>query len=326
MAELQLVWGWQPALYLFLGGMGAGAYIMAGILYFYDRKNNERLISAATWAATVSLIVGLLLLLSELTNPLRGMLLWQSFSNGSSWMTFGAWAVFAAVIVFGLMALLSTKKVVLAATKKWKKFSKTQARIRNVLAVLGIVLGFVVAAYTGILLVSAPGIPLWNTFLLPVLFTVSALDTGVALVEIFAISLEKKQKGVHHTDKAHKLLQRCVAVLVVIEVVVLFVFLSTMLSGSSDNAVIAATGIASANTLLSGTLAPFFWVLVVTCGLVLPFLAAIFGLAKRSKNSENFALVGAAGALLGGCALRFLILMAGLHANVVVSAVASLVW
>ncbi|BDE95421.1 NrfD/PsrC family molybdoenzyme membrane anchor subunit [Raoultibacter timonensis] len=325
MAELQSVWGWQPALYLFLGGMGAGAFITAAVLYFFDKKNNEKTICFATWAATISLIVGLLLLLSELTNPLRGMLLWQSFSNGSSWMTFGAWAVFAAVIVFGLMALLSTRKLVVAATKKWKKFSKVRSQARNVLAALGIVLGVVVAVYTGVLLMSAPGVPLWNTLLLPCLFAVSALDTGVALVEIIAVTVERKQVGPRKASKAHRLLKRFVVVLVLVELVVLFVFLNTMLSGSSDNAAVAATGALSADLLMWGTLAPFFWGLVVACGLVLPLVAAIVGLAARSKSSDSLAVVGASGALLGGCALRFLVLMAGLHADVVANAVATLI-
>lgn len=325
MAELQSVWGWQPALYLFLGGMGAGAFIVTAILYFYDRQSSERTIFIASWAATISLVVGLLLLLSELTNPLRGMLLWQSFSNGSSWMTFGAWAVFAAVIVFGLMALLSTKKLVVAIAKKWKKFSKARTKIRNVLAAFGIVLGFVVAVYTGVLLMSAPGVPLWNTLLLPCLFTVSALDTGVALVEIIAVASDRKQTGSQRGHKVHKLLKKCVVVLVVAELVVLFVFLSIMLGGSSDNAAIAATSAASANLLMWGALAPCFWGLVVVCGLGLPLAAAIIGLASRAKSSGNLAIVGASGALLGGCALRFLILMAGLHVDVVANAVATLV-
>lgn len=326
MAELQSVWGWQPALYLFLGGMGAGAFIMTAVLYFYDRRSNEKTIFIASWAATASLVVGLLLLLSELTNPLRGMLLWQSFSNGSSWMTFGAWAVFAAVIVFGLMALLSTKKLVAAIAKKRKGFAKAQRRIRSVLAVLGVVLGFVVAVYTGVLLMSAPGVPLWNTLLLPCLFTVSALDTGVALVEIIAVALGRKQPNSQQSHKAHKLLKKCVIVLVLLELVVLFVFLNVMLGGGFDNAEIAATGAASANLLMWGTLAPYFWGLVVACGLILPLAAAIVGLASRTKGSAGLAIVGASGALLGGCALRFLILMAGLHADVVASAVATLVY
>ena len=33
---LQLTWSWQPALYLFLGGMGAGAFIMAAVLFLID--------------------------------------------------------------------------------------------------------------------------------------------------------------------------------------------------------------------------------------------------------------------------------------------------
>lgn len=325
MAELQSVWGWQPALYLFLGGMGAGAFVTAAVLYFYDRKNNEKTICIAAWAATVSLIVGLLLLLSELTNPLRGMLLWQSFSNGSSWMTFGAWAVFAAVIVFGLMALLSTGKFVAVLTKKWKKASKRLKTVRTVLAVLGIALGLVVAVYTGVLLMSAPGIPLWNTLLLPCLFTVSALDTGVALVEIIAVALGRKRAASSSSHKTHTLLKWCVVVLVIVELVVLFVFLNAMVSGGADSAAVAAAGSASADLLLGGALAPYFWGLVVACGLALPLVAAIVGLAMRSKSPDSLAVVGAAGALLGGCALRFLILMAGLHADVVANAVATLV-
>ena len=31
--ELQTIWSWQPALYLFLGGMGAGAFVMAAVLF-----------------------------------------------------------------------------------------------------------------------------------------------------------------------------------------------------------------------------------------------------------------------------------------------------
>ena len=200
-----------------------------------------------------------------------------------------------------------------------------EGEIAGVLAALGIVLGVVVAVYTGVLLMSAPGVPLWNTLLLPCLFAVSALDTGVALVEIIAVTVERKQVGPRKASKAHRLLKRFVVVLVLVELVVLFVFLNTMLSGSSDNAAVAATGALSADLLMWGTLAPFFWGLVVACGLVLPLVAAIVGLAARSKSSDSLAVVGASGALLGGCALRFLVLMAGLHADVVANAVATLI-
>ena len=322
MAELQSVWGWQPALYLFLGGMGAGAFVVAALLYFLDRQSNRKTICIASWAATACLVAGLLLLLSELTNPLRGMLLWQSFSNGTSWMTFGAWVVFAAVIVFGLMAVLSTEQWVKPVSKKWKGYPKARNRMRSVLAVVGIALGLCVAMYTGILLMSVPGVPLWNTLLLPCLFTVSALDPGAALVEIVAVA----PKRAVLSNKTHRLLEASVVVLVVLEVAVLAAFLATM-QGSDLTTATGATAAASVRLLAQGMLAPFFWLLVGACGLGIPLAMAIAGmvLRKRRKSGRTVMLVGAAGALVGGCALRFLVLMAGLHADVVAQAVSKMV-
>ena len=94
MEGLQNVWGWQPALYLFLGGVGAGAFIAAMVAYFKNGQKKSSTVFASVCAAAVCLVVGLLLLLSELITPARGLMMWQSFSNFSSWMTIGAWVVF----------------------------------------------------------------------------------------------------------------------------------------------------------------------------------------------------------------------------------------
>ena len=73
MEGLQDIWGWQPALYLFLGGMGAGAFIAAMVVYFREGDKARSTVFASLVAAVVCLAVGLLLLLSELITPLRGM-------------------------------------------------------------------------------------------------------------------------------------------------------------------------------------------------------------------------------------------------------------
>ena len=99
MDSLQTIWGWQPALYLFLGGLGAGTFLTAGILFLKDRGRHRRALCLGMWFSVICLCVGLLLLVTELINPLRGLMLWQSFSNFTSWMTYGAWLVFAAVIL-----------------------------------------------------------------------------------------------------------------------------------------------------------------------------------------------------------------------------------
>ena len=248
--ELQTIWSWQPALYLFLGGMGAGAFVMAAVLFLIDRTRHRLIVCVSMWAALASLAVGLLLLLSELVTPLRGLLMWQSFGHFTSWMTYGAWGAFAAMAVFAVSALLATRPVGVWLAKKWKWFEKRGVALRRVLAVIGIVLGAFVAVYTGILLMSAPGVPLWNTLLLPCLFTVSALDTGVALVEVIALANRKKAALSKETNR---ILEYAVVALVVLELAVLALLLVSM-AGSpvqeSHEAAVAAHFCGSGSAVL----------------------------------------------------------------------------
>lgn len=313
MEALQMTWGWQPALYLFLGGMGAGTFLAAGILYLKDRTANRRVIGASAWAALVCLGVGLLLLLSELTSPLRGLLMWQSFSNATSWMMFGAWAAFAAMIVYFAIAVLMMKRAQAAMETRWPNSQGRVAKVGRILVIVGMALSAFVAVYTGMLLMSAPGVPLWNTVLLPCLFTVSALDTGVALVEVIAVALSKKEALAHD---AVVFLEKAVVVLVALEAVVLAAYVLTSLLGDASMPV-SATASASMQVLVAGVLAPGFWGLLVVCGLALPFAIALHALVKKTTQLNRLMVFGAAGAMLGGCALRFLILMAGQHADLV---------
>jgi len=325
MDNLQTVWNWQPALYLFLGGMGAGAFIAAAVLFFIDKDGHKKTISTSIWAAAACIIVGLVLLLTELIFPLRGLLLWQSFSNFSSWMAIGAWVLFAAVIIFVIAGLLTTDKIMGIFFKKDSAL-KALALPTLIVLVVGAVLALGVAAYTGILLMSAPGIPLWNTWLLPCLFTVSALDTGIALVVVVSAIHAKKEKM---SSKVHKLSELAVMALVVLELIVLAVFIVVMLSGNGSSGSAATTATESIKILLQGTLAPLFWGLFIVIGLVVPLAAAVLVTfvhkapkeGDDAKKGVNFSLIGAIGALVGGCTLRFLIVLAGLHANYVTDAV-----
>ena len=147
MEGLQDIWGWQPALYLFLGGMGAGAFIAAMVVYFREGDKARSTVFASLVAAVVCLAVGLLLLLSELITPLRGMMMWQSFSNFGSWMTFGAWIVFAALVVFALEAIVVWEKTAGALAKRIKGFDGYAPKLARALGVVSCVLGFCVLVH-----------------------------------------------------------------------------------------------------------------------------------------------------------------------------------
>lgn len=250
-------------------------------------------------------------------------MMWQSFSHFSSWMTLGAWGAFLAMVVFFVSALLAMPKVSSKLAEKWELYQKKGHKVRRVLAIVGIVLGAFVAFYTGMLLSSVPGVPLWNTLLLPCLFTVSALDTGVALVEIITIIVTRASDE-ELPERTRVVIERSVIVLVVVELMVMAIFLSVMMAGDVSTAS-GSTAVLSAEQLLSGLLAPYFWVMVIAIGLLLPLVVAIAGLALKRKGMEVAMALGALGALIGGCELRFLILSDGIHAEYVLDALQKLI-
>lgn len=326
MVEFQTAWGWQPALYLFLGGLAAGTFVVSGMIKLLGKGEHRAVSCAGMWAALICLAAGLVVLILDVSQPLRALMMWQSFSHPTSWMAIGAWLLFLTAVVFAVSAVLGTDALVDRFTAARAasgadgdlgeeaglpaegapgtvsaETKRTVDTVARVFTVAGIVLGACVAVYTGILLANAVGIAFWNNWLLPVLFTVSALDTGVALVSI-VVTVRKGESG---AAKLHAVLERATLVLVLVEAVALAALLLTSRS---------TTAAASAAALTSGFLAVPFWALVVAIGLVVPLVVAIVSLASKkvSVGRAGF-VVGACGALVGGCTLRFVIVFAGAH-------------
>lgn len=335
---LQTQWGWQIACYLFLGGLAAGTLVVSGLLRLKYQEKMDQVAAWGSWAATACLIVGTLLLVTEVSMPLRALMLWQSFSNFGSWMAIGAWLLVVGTLVAIVFALSQTKPVV--ARLAWL------ARAGKGLAVAAIVLGACIAAYTGVLLSVLAAHPLWNTALLPVLFVVSAFDTGVALVVVLMAFQKKGDEQAF--SEAKGLLEKTTVVLAAFEIIVLAMLLFSVSGGSE-------IGARSVALLASGPLSVPFWLLFVVVGLLAPLAASAFmvmrgkrepvcgpadamteseplpteesrgtdvpeapsagsatAVAKPADREAWLPLVGAACCLVGGCALRFLILLAGI--------------
>ena len=295
---LQTHWGWQIAVYLFLGGLAAGTLCVSAVINLITKDRFKKTIRFGAWSGTVLLILGVLLLLADTAAPGKAMLLWQSFTNLESWMAFGAWFLFVGIITYGLYALSNTEWI----TNKLKFLTG----LKTALAIVIIPLSLGIAVYTGILLGVLYNHPLWNTWFLPALFTVSAIDTGVALVTGYAVLSESKAKeGINRIKRS---LEVSTGILVVLEVVVLVVYLKSMVSaGEVANA--------SVEALTAGPLSQLFWIVFIGIGLALPLLISSsliirHDLAERTRNILPIA--GVLACLSGGLILRFLILLAGL--------------
>lgn len=287
---VQMAWGGVLPVYLFLGGLGGSALMLAALLDFLGAKRYRRTVRWSAWSAFAFLAAGALLLLAEVGVPLRAVVLWESFVNFRSWLTIGAW-VLAAALAFSLVFCVMAQTACAIGVA------------RRVVAALCFILGFATCAYTGALLMASTAVPAWRTWLLPALFVASSLSSGVAYAST-AFRLREKRK------RAKRMERWSAATVVVssVEGAILCLYVLWLLTVSDHT-------MPSAELLLADAFAVPFWVLVVGCGLVVPWLLAIVGLVRRAE-SKPIAVASTACALAGGVALRFLVLSVGMYVPV----------
>ena len=70
--QLPTEWGWLIAIYLFLGGVGGGAYTIAAVNSFLG-KMLEPSTLVGLWISFPALIIGSLCLLADLGSPTRAI-------------------------------------------------------------------------------------------------------------------------------------------------------------------------------------------------------------------------------------------------------------
>lgn len=165
--QLQHDWGWLIAVYLFLGGVGGGAYTIAAINGFME-SSPVLSTTVGLWIAFPALLVGTVFLLADLGSPTRAIL--AGMKPGTSWIARGTW-------IISIFMVLSFFHLIL---HQFTNVSDTSggAALINVIAIAGIIFAIGTMAYTGILLGASKGIPFWRSGIVPVLFVISATVTG----------------------------------------------------------------------------------------------------------------------------------------------------
>lgn len=287
-----MVWDWIIATYLFLAGLGAGAFVL-GALVGWKREGASKMKLAAFIIALVAVCVGTLLLVVDakagLMNPLRffGLL-----ANMSSIMMWGVVLLSAFIVVCFIEIILA-----------WRTGKTPKA-----LDVVGMLLALGVASYTGMLLGDASlAFPLWNPVVLPVLFVVSAASSGFAAVVLVAHLMHAPE------IEDSRFLRMTNLAFPIIEAALIGVLLLVVSSTAGSAGPAAAASVAG---LVGGAWAPLFWGGLVIVGLVLPLCMEIFA-ASKAKSAEKespawASYVGECGVLVGGFMLRYLVIMAAL--------------
>lgn len=286
-----MAWGTMIAFYLFLAGVAAGSYA-TGILvdWFWKGDRLALLRKVSVWISLPLLGIGLLLLVFDAEagfyHPWRFFYLFANFPG--SMMTNGT-------IILALFGIL----LAYHAWKEWK-----QQSVANWVKIAGLSLALATAAYTGFLIGVVP-VPIWNTPLLPVLFTVSAFSTGIAMSVLTASIWD------HSISHSIPGLKKIHLGLLAAE---LFMILALLYSTASRDAVAAQ----SVEMIVGGKLMGWFWIVLIAIGLLLPLTVETWELRSSGKVAPAGmykTILVESSTLLGGFALRFILLAAALPVN-----------
>jgi formate-dependent nitrite reductase membrane component NrfD len=280
--QIQTEWRWLIAIYLFLGGVGGGAYTIAAINGFLGEALAPSTV-VGLWISFPALIVGSICLLADLGQPAKAVL--AGMKPKTSWIARGFWII----SIFMVIAMLHT----------WLALrGGASAGSLNLLAGAGIVFAVGTMAYTGILLGTSKGITFWRSGAVPVVFVISAVVTGH-----FAIMLGLLLFGGGVASEWLRPMAAEAAGLVVLEVLAIAFFLHSAWKHPDPRE--------SVERLLSN---PTFLVGYALGGLFAPLVLMLFvrrTAAADPAGTAPLAVLGALLGLIGGLILRWAVLRFG---------------
>ncbi|MCL5124415.1 MAG: polysulfide reductase NrfD [Deltaproteobacteria bacterium] len=286
----QSAWGWLIITYLFLAGAGSGAFIAAVACDLLAPDWSKALARAGSLVAGPLVIIGTLCLVFDLEAGFWQP--WRQFYMIGNLRSMISWGVIILSIFIPLALLYA------AALNEITFVGKLAQKYVTAIEIIGSLFAIATATYTGVLIAVVNGVPFWNTPLMPVLFLASAISTGLAAAMIVAAIIDVKTiKTLSNFALGH-------VIFLSVEGLVLMLFVFMSLTRSTEAAL-------SASGLISGTLSPYFWGLVVILGLVVPFILSVFEFLEYGKMPKSLVVGADLLVLMGGMSLRALIIFSG---------------
>jgi Ni/Fe-hydrogenase subunit HybB-like protein len=276
-------WGFWISFDIYTGiAISSGAFLLAAVIYVFDLREFRPLLMPSILTALIGYIMEVLALMVDLGRPERifNILL---FPNYTSHML----VVGLCVMIYLAILLVEFAPVALRGLKR-PGLARISRRLVRPAVILGVVVSTIHQGSLGSLLLiqSAKLHPLWWTPLLPVMFFVSSIPIGLAMV-IFESSMSSRhfRRGLemHLIEKLAKAIPFALAAYLLLK------FVQLAVSGNLG--------------LLfgSGPLSALFWAEIVV-GAVIPLF--IFS-SPQNRRNPRIVLLGAITLLLGMILNRF---------------------
>lgn len=271
----QKEWGWLVITYLFLGGAGAGLFLVS---LYMTHPWGEAL-------GLILLLIGTLFLMLDLGRPER---FWRAFFRArSSWISRGCYFITALILLGGLNVLIELTMSDSGILTTIIRFGAGAAAIA-------------VMIYTGFVLSPSAAIPFWNSTFFPMVFFAYSLLAGIDFLILASPVLPSPAIDVAHLEKIQFGLVLLCLLLVVSHL--------SVMSGS------ATAARKSIHLLTHGKWGVLFLGGVIGVGLIVPLLIAWPMLWQAGFQTVfTITAVLALLRLFGDYLFRFLVIRAGLY-------------
>ncbi len=276
-------WGFWISFDLFTGVViSSGGFLMAGTVYILGIKEFEPLLRPSVLTAFLGYIMVAIALLVDLGQPLRIWYMMIHWNGTSVLLEIGI-----CVMLYLTVLAIEFAPVVLEGFKL-QKWARLIHKYIMPFVILGVVLSTLHQSSLGSLLLIQPTKlhPLWWTAILPVMFFVSAISVGLAMI-ILESSLSSRyfQRGLetHLLEKLAKALPIALGIYAMLKF--------------GELAVAGELGY----LFTSGMMSILFWAEIII-GVVTPI---VWFSIKKNRTSANGLLTGAIIVLLGMILNRF---------------------
>jgi molybdopterin-containing oxidoreductase family membrane subunit len=196
-----VTWGLWVAVYIYFIGLSAGSFLISSLVYVFNVKRFEQIGRLAVFTAVVTLLLALLSIWADLGHMFRAwhVIVYANFKSPMAWMIW-LYSSYFVLLVIELWFLLRADLVVGASAPGWRGrvyrllslgsqdlTEVALARDRRVvrrLATIGVPVAIMFHGGVGALFGVVAARPHWHSGMFPILFLLSALVSGGALLTV----------------------------------------------------------------------------------------------------------------------------------------------
>ncbi len=293
-----IVWGLWVAMYIYFIGLSAGAFLISSLVYAFGMERFRPIARLSLFTAIVSLLVALLHIWFDLGHMERFYEVYTrpNFKSMMAWMVWLYTAYFLLLLAEfwfdarqdfirwakkpGIVGTIS-RILTLGSTDLSPESRNRDERVTRVLGTIGVPLAVMFHGGVGALFGVVSARPAWHSGLFPLLFLVSALVSGGALLTFLYVVLAPDKNSVTYRRLVQGLASLVLA-LVLLDFLFTFSEYFIALYGSIPGHVAP---------LIEQMVGPFwyvFWIGQVGLGLVVPVVLLGW---KRTRQSPFWVAV-----------------------------------